>query len=642
MCGLAGIFHGPEAAAIDSALLRRMTAALHHRGPDGDGFHVEPGIGLGHRRLAVIDLAGGRQPMANEDGSVVIAFNGEIYDHAALRARLEAAGHVFRTGSDTETIVHAWESWGPDCLEHLSGMFAFAIWDRNRQTLFLARDHLGKKPLYYAFLPDGRFVFASEMRALTVLPDLPRRLDEAAVDDFFAYGYVPDPASIYRDVRKLPAAHYLLLRRGGPRPAPRRYWRLPGVTRPVDATEAGRELALHLTEAVARRLVADVPVGAFLSGGIDSGCVVAVAAGLRRSPLATYTIGFPGAADERAAAALVARRYGTLHVAEAETSDPIDAAREQARLYGEPFGDPSSLPTARVAALARAGVTVALSGDGGDEVFAGYRRYRWHMLAEAVRGAVPAPLRRGVLGRLARIYPKLDRAPRWLRARHTLTELSLDSALGYYATLARTDRLQRRALFSAGLARRLDGHDPAARIAALMDESGSDDALLRAQHVDLNTWLPGDILTKVDRASMAVSLEVRAPLLDRRLVEWGATLPRALKLQGGEGKAILRRHAATLLPDALLHRPKQGFAASPAACFRAGTARLEARLLRGALPDSGLFDLRAVGRLIEAHAGGGTDHSHALSLLLAFEGFLTAEQGPDAAPASRSLAKIPA
>ena len=627
MCGIAGIFHPDGGSPVDAALLARMTTALAHRGPDGDGFHIEPHIGLGHRRLAIIDIGGGQQPMFNEDGSVAIVFNGEIYNFATLRPMLEALGHVFRSDhSDTETIIHAWESFGPDCLAHLSGQFAFAIWDRNRGCLFLARDRLGKKPIYYATDSAGRFVFASELSALAAIPTLPRRIDPAAVEDFFAFGYVPEPGSIYQGIRRLPAAHFLLLERGQTMPAPRRYWDVPTATIATDAATATGELIARLRAATATRLVSDVPLGAFLSGGVDSSAVVALAAGLRRDPLDTFTIGFEGAEDETPYAAMVASRYGTRqHNERAAAVDIIDAARLQGRIFGEPFGDISAVPTFSVCRLARRHATVAISGDGGDEVFAGYRRYRWHTLVESVRRLLPAGVRRHAIGTLARLYPKLDRAPRWLRAKHTLTELSLDSALGYARTVIKVQGERRRALFSPSLAAALDGHDPTARFSDLMDAARTDDALAQAQYADLHTWLPGDILTKVDRASMANSLEVRAPFLDHDVVAWGFSLPAALKLRGGEGKYLLKHALEPLLPRAVLYRPKQGFASSPAAVFRTQAGRLRGRLLGEAMGGCGLFAPAAIARLIEEHEAGAFDHSAPLWLLLVFEGFLASE-----------------
>ncbi len=564
--------------------------------------------------------------MFNEDGSVVIVFNGMIYNYQDLMPLLAARGHVFRTKCDTETIIHAWEEWGPDCLQHLNGMFVFAIWDRKRGTFFMARDRMGKKPLHYARLADGSLYFSSELSSFAAVPGLSRRVAATAVDDFFTYGYIPDPGTIYDSIHKLPAAHFLKLDAGSRRAQPQRYWTVPTEITKVDASEAARALIDQLRHSVAQRMIADVPLGAFLSGGVDSSAIVALAAPQRSTPLDTFTIGFDGSEDETPYAETVAARYGTAqHNERAAAVDMIDAARLQGRIFGEPFGDQSSVPTHSVCALARKYAKVAISGDGGDEVFAGYRRYRWHVLTEAVRSYIPTGMRKSVLGGLARAYPKLDWAPRWLRARYTLTELSLDSAAGYLRTMTRVHDAQRRALYSPELAARLGDYDSGARIPALMEESGTDDPLLQAQYTDLQTWLVGGILTKVDRASMANSLEVRAPILDYRFVEWGLSLPSSLKLRGGEGKYIFKKALEPLLPREILYRPKQGFSTSLAAPFRTGIARLRERLLGPAMLDSGLFRQTAIARLLDEHEAAAFDHSMALWQLLVFEGFLMHE-----------------
>jgi exosortase A-associated amidotransferase 1 len=626
MCGIAGIFNLADDGPVDRMLLSRMATALQHRGPDGEGYHFAPGLGLAHRRLSIIDLGGGAQPMFNEDGSVVVIFNGEIYDHTRLQAELEARGHVFRTRCDTETIVHAWETWHEKCLDHLSGMFAFALWDNNRGQLVLARDRLGKKPLYYTLLPGGTLLFASELCGLQAHPQTPRQLDREAIDDFLAFGYIPDPRSIYAGVSRLPAAHFLLIERRRPLPAPLPYWRPRFAPARLADDDAIAELRRLLRAAVERRLVADVPLGAFLSGGVDSSAVVSVMATLRRDPIATFTIGFDGDDDETGFAQAIAARYRTAHTAERSRIDYIDAAHEQIAVFREPFADSSGIPTLRVSALARRDVTVALSGDGGDEIFAGYRRYRWHLIAEAVRSTVPGPIRHRVFAGLARLYPKLDRAPRWLRAKNTLSEISLDNALGYYRTLARLDEADRRSVMSAGLRGELDGHDPAARISQLMEEAETDDPLAQAQYVDLKTYLPGDILTKVDRASMAVSLEVRAPLLDQAIVEWAGTLAPHQRLRRGQGKYLLKRSLEGAVPADNLYRSKQGFATSLAGQFRGtGAARLRQALLGEAMLDSGYFDGGVIARWIDEHDRGSRDRSAILWPLLVFEAFLARE-----------------
>jgi asparagine synthase (glutamine-hydrolysing) len=640
MCGVVGLFHPTRPAPPEGALLRRMADAIRHRGPDGDGFHAEPHLGFGHRRLSIVDLAGGAQPMSTEDGAVTVCFNGEIYNHAALKTELEAAGHRFRTRSDTESILHGWREWGIGVLDRLKGMFAFALWDRDRGELLLARDRLGEKPMLYGLLPGGMLAFGSEMAALLALPEMPRRIDPAALDDYLALGYVPDPHTIHASIRRLPAAHFLLLRRDealgrdtAELPAPRRYWQPPTVAAAAPADAAG-ELARRLDAAVRAQLMSDVPLGAFLSGGVDSSAVVAFAARAvaeaGTGPLATFTIGFDGADDERPAAAALAARLGLASHAEAGRVDYVAAARDQARIFGEPFGDHSAVPTLAVCRLARRHVTVALSGDGGDEVFAGYRRYRFHALAEAVRAHIPAPLRRGVIGRLAAIYPKLDRAPRWLRAKATLTELSLDSALGYYRTVCKLHDARRRGLYAPAMRDAVDGHDPSARFVALMGECDEADGLLQAQYADLHTYLPGDILVKTDRTSMATSLELRPPMLDHDLVAWGMALPAALKLKDGIGKHVLRQALSPHLPADLLWGRKRGFADDIGGQFRAQSETVRQRLTGGAMADSRLFDPAALGRLADEHASGRFDHTQAIWQLLVLEGFLMGE-GAEAA-----------
>jgi asparagine synthase (glutamine-hydrolysing) len=623
MCGIAGLFYLDAHKAPEILQIQAMTDAISYRGPDGEGFHISPGLALGHRRLAIIDPEGGHQPMYNQNRTVAIVFNGEIYNFETIRHNLEVLGYEFQNHCDTETIIHAWEEFGEACVDHLSGMFAFALWDSRQQKLFCARDRLGKKPFYYSWI-GGDFAFGSEIAALAALPGLSRSIDPRAVDDFFAYGYVPEPGTIFEAIHKLPPASTLTLERGRP-PRINRYWEPTPQAAAQTEAEAMPEIRRRLEAAVACRLVADVPLGAFLSGGVDSSAVVATAAGLRAQKLDTFTIGFEGAEDETPYAAEVAERYATRqHNDRAAATDMIDAARQQAKIFGEPFGDSSSVPTHTVCRLARRHATVALSGDGGDEVFGGYRRYRWHSLVSGVRKHIPAGLRRQAIGRLAALYPKLDRAPRFLRAKHTLTELSLDDALGYARTVTRVHQGLRRSLFSATLRARLDGHDPFALLACVMQQAEQADPLLQAQLADLATWLPGDILTKVDRASMAASLEVRAPFLDHDFLQWGLGLPASLKIGATGGKHILKRALEPLLSHRILYRPKQGFATDLAPLFRREMPRVKALLLGAPMLQSGLFEGAAIARLLEEHDSRKHDHAQPIWLLLAFEGFLAA------------------
>jgi asparagine synthase (glutamine-hydrolysing) len=611
-------------------LLVAMTDRIAHRGPDGDGFHVAPGIGLGHRRLAIIDVAGGKQPIFNEDETVAITYNGEIYNFQELMTELVAKGHRFRTRSDTEVVVHAWEEWGERCVERFRGMFAFAIWDETRQTLFLARDRFGKKPLYYAVLEDGLLLFASELKALLLHPRLPRRLDPTAVEDFFAYGYVPETKAIYRDVAKLSPAHTLSIRRGQPIGAPREYWDLAFKDGgPHREEEAREELISQLREATKIRLISEVPLGAFLSGGVDSSAVVALMAEQSESPVNSFSIGFTQADyDETAYAERVSAQYKTRHHGRIVDADDFALVDRLASIYDEPFADASAIPTFRVCALARERVTVALSGDGGDELLAGYRRYRWHSTEERIRGAIPDGLRKAAFGTLGRLYPKLDWAPRRLRAKATFLELAASSLDGYFLNISVLNDDVRRRLYSPGFARELQGYRAIEQLARYFDKAPSDDPLLRAQYADIKTYLPGDILTKVDRASMASSLEVRAPIIDHRFAEWSAALPPSLKLHNGTGKYVLKRAFESRLPHDLLYRPKQGFAVPLAAWFRGPLReRLRQSLRSMRLADTGWFNTGFINGAAEQHIAGTRDHSALLWSLLMFEAFLRDTDG---------------
>ncbi|MBK5930559.1 XrtA/PEP-CTERM system amidotransferase [Halochromatium salexigens] len=626
MCGITGIFDLRERRPINRALLEAMNQTQFHRGPDEGGVHCEPGVGLAHRRLSIIDLSSGQQPLFNEDESVVVTYNGEIYNFIELTRDLEQAGHRFHTHCDTEVIVHAWEEWGEACVERFRGMFAFGLWDRNRQTLFLARDRLGIKPLYYSLLPDGHLLFASELKALMAHPDLPRALDPRAIEDYFAYGYVPEPRSIFSAVHKLPPAHRLSLRHGQrDLPPPRVYWEVPfDALPPLDETTAVRELVERLREAVQVRQVAEVPLGAFLSGGIDSSAVVAMMAGLSRNPVRTCSIAFADPAyDESRYAQQVAQRYQTDHYQEQVDSDDFALLDRLGELYDEPFADSSALPTYRVCELARRKVVVALSGDGGDENLAGYRRYRHHLGEDCLRRPLPLGLRRPLFGALANLYPKADWAPRVFRAKATFQALARDSVEGYFqgVSILRDDLRAR--LFSPDFRRELQGYNAVDLLREHAARAPVNDSLSLVQYLDLKTYLPGDILTKVDRASMAHALEVRVPILDHPLVEWISGLPPTLKIRDGEGKYLLKKAMEPYLPNDVLYRRKKGFSVPVAEWFRGPLqGRLREQVLGERIADSGLFDVDHLAHLIDQHVSAARDHSPALWSLLMFDGFL--------------------
>ncbi|WP_226660428.1 XrtA/PEP-CTERM system amidotransferase [Alteriqipengyuania lutimaris] len=622
MCGIAGLFAREAHAQVDRDLLARMRDRMVHRGPDGAGLWCDDGIGLVHRRLSVIDVEGSSQPMHSPDGRAAIVFNGEIYNYRALRSELAGLGHAFRTEGDTEVILAAWRQWGPDCLARFDGMFAFALYDRERRQLFLARDRFGVKPLFTALLPDGTFAFASELKGLLAHPALDRTIDPLAIEDYFAWGYVPDHRSMLAGVDKLPAGHYRIVEHGKPPHPPVCWYDISFERREtMSAVDEAEALRAQLASAVASRMVSDVPIGAFLSGGVDSSAVVALMADRASQPVTTCLIGFDVAdLDETAHARLIAEQFGTAHherIVDPAMFDRIDAL---AGMFDEPFADASALPTAAVCALAREHVTVALSGDGADEAFAGYRRHVFHAAEERARGALPLSLRRAVFGPLAALYPKADWAPRPFRAKTTLQSLALSGEEAYARALGVMSPELRGRVFSPAMKRELGGYRAEQPLIDLMRNAPAHSGLDRAQYADLKFWLPGDILTKVDRTSMAVSLEAREPLLDHHLVELAARLPETRRVSGGQGKLALKQAMEGTLPRQILYRPKQGFVLPIAQWFRSElkeAARAAARSER--LLDTGWFDAAALSQLAEDHIAGRRDHARELWQLLMLE-----------------------
>jgi asparagine synthase (glutamine-hydrolysing) len=625
MCGITGIFDTRGRRDVSEPVLRRMNDAHRRRGPDEGSLFLAPGIGLGHRRLSVIDIATGQQPLSNEDGSVVVVFNGEIYNYLELRAQLLEAGHVFKTRSDTEVIVHAWEQWGRDCVDRFRGMFAFGLWDANVQTLFLARDRLGVKPLFYSLLDGGEFLFGSELKSILAHGGLHRDLDPLAVEDYFALGYVPEPRTAFRRALKLPPGHTLLVQRGQPLASPQAFW---DVRFPLDAMlseqEACSQVQQRLQEAVRIRLVSEVPIGAFLSGGVDSSAVVALMAGLSSAPVNTCSIGFDDPKfNESEFAQLVAQRYRTNHRLEVVKVDDFDLIDTLAVLFDEPFADSSAIPTYRVCELARQSVTVALSGDGGDEAFGGYRRYRLHLAQERLRASMPDAFRHPVFGWLGAHYPEARWAPRPFRAKATFQSLARTSVEAYLHEVSVLRDPMRSQLFSPALQRELAGYHVREVFNAHASRAGTDDPLALIQYLDIKTYLVGDINTKVDRASMAHSLEVREPLMDHQLLEWLGTVPSALKVRGHEGKYLLKKAMEPLLPNDILYRPKMGFAVPLSAWFR-GPLRDRVRgVVQGArLAETGWFNTAQMNRMLDVHLSGAQDNSAALWSLMMFDAFL--------------------
>jgi asparagine synthase (glutamine-hydrolysing) len=602
MCGIAGTVDTAGLSEADGAALGQMIESLHHRGPDDSGTFRDEFAALGHARLSIIDLATGHQPMCNEDESIWIVFNGEIYNFPELHESLVARGHTFRSRCDTEAIIHLYEDHGERCVEHLRGMFAFAIWDQKKRRLLLARDRLGIKPLYYRH--DGtRVIFGSEIKAILQAPNVPREIDPEALQDYLTYLWVPAPKSMFRGIRKLPPGYTAVLDEHGLRE--REYWDLHYPEPLRDGEEAIKERFLaELEESTRIHLLADVPLGAFLSGGIDSSSVVATMARLISSPVVTNSIGFEEREfNELHFADMVAAKFQTEHHREVVRPDAVDLVGKLAWHYDEPFADYSSIPTYCVSRMARENVTVALSGDGGDENMAGYRKYKFHQRERWIRGFVPLPLRRMVFKPLAQIYPKADWLPKIFRAKSTLQNLGSTDAEAIYRSRAFHDPRASRELIRPEARPR--GYDPVVVIEDYYNRCNSPDPLSKDLYVDIKTYLVDDILTKVDRASMAVSLEVRVPLLDHKFVEFMAAIPPDLKLRGGQGKYLFKQAVRPILGTDIVDRRKMGFSVPLGEWFRGPLRELTEDTLFA--PDAfirSVLDVGEVQRLWRAHQSG--------------------------------------
>lgn len=614
MCGICGIVDGCG-RHVDPAVLRSLNNAIAHRGPDGDGFFEQPGVGLAMRRLAIIDVAGGDQPIFNEDKSLAIVYNGECYNYQELRDKLDKRGHQFRTNSDTECIIHLYEDHGPDCVQHLRGMFAFAIWDTPRQRLFIARDRLGKKPIFYSVVA-GQLYFASELHALlTQLPETPQ-IDLGAIDQYLSLQYIPEPFTAYQNVFKLPAAHYLIWEKNELKIE--RYWNLNYEPKHTGSEgELIEELRTIAADAVRMRLISEVPLGAHLSGGIDSSIVVALMAQASSGPVKTFSAGFEETSfSELPYARAVAQRYGTEHHEFTLTFGDVPATLETLlQHFGEPFADPSALPLYHLSRLTREHVTVALNGDGGDESFAGYQRYwldplgdNYLRLPAFVRDAVPA---------LASAFPAGGDRPVGGSLGNGLKRLPQLSAVDRRASLLRWSSYfsvkQKADLWQPNILANLDLHQAERQLALLAENALASNRLDRTLYADIKSYLAGDLLVKADRMTMANSLEGRSPFLDHVLVEWAAKLPVKYKLRGRQGKVLLRKAFAAMLPPEVLKHKKQGFGIPVAAWLRGPLENWTRDLLLG--PDSALkpwLQRDAMVRLIAEHQAGKQDHGKRL------------------------------
>jgi asparagine synthase (glutamine-hydrolysing) len=620
MCGIVGMLN-LDGSAADARLLGRMNEAIRHRGPDEEGTYLEGNVGMAMRRLAIIDLAGGQQPIANEDQTCWIVFNGEIYNYRELKAQLESLGHTFRTDSDTEAIVHAYEEFGADCPKHLRGMFAFAIWNEREQELFLARDRVGKKPLLYS-KTSRAFVFGSEFSALLLHPAVGREIDRGAIDDYISFMYVPAPLTAYRDIRKLEPGHSLTLRRDGEMKI-ERYWE-PDFSKKlkISEEEAGARALELLRDAVRVRLMSEVPLGAFLSGGIDSSAVVALMAEESSTPVKTFSIGFEEQDfSELHHARRVAERVGAEHHEFIVRPDAMEVLPTLVEHYGEPYADSSAIPTYYVSRETRRHVTVALNGDGGDECFAGYNRYAAMRLSERYR-KLPGVLRERVIRQAVEMLPvsELKRGGRVRSLKRFIHAASLPPVERYLHWVSVIDAQAKRELYTDEFRQELGGRDARQWLApwfARANGAGVVDASLLA---DTMTYLPNDLLVKVDIASMAVSLEARSPFLDHHVIEFAATLPENLKLRGLTTKYILKQTLKKLLPSENIKRGKMGFGVPVGHWFRGQMQGfLRENLLSDKSAGRGVFRPESVRRMVELHTRGERDYTHQLWTLLMLE-----------------------
>lgn len=631
MCGITGSVWLREDRHVSTELIQQMTEVIAHRGPDDSQTWTDPthrdgqgnpmGVALGFRRLSIIDIGGARQPMANEDGRVRMVFNGEIYNYQDLRKRLQGSGHRFATEGDGESILHLYEDVGIDCFSQLNGMFAVAIWDASRNRLILARDRIGQKPLFYSF-KDGRLVFGSELKSIAKVPGYCDEIDPAAVDEFLTYQYIPHPGTIWKGVHKLPPGHFAVLDASGLRVE--RYWNYdPSIEIPISREDAVDRLRELLSDSVRLRMRSDVPLGSFLSGGIDSSLITALAGDYTDTPLRTFSIGFSEADfDETAYAAKVADHLKTDHTRFEVNPDGISILDQLVWHYDEPFGDSSAVPTWYLSELTRQSVKVALSGDGGDELFAGYERYQALRLSQKIQRLFPVDKLPGI-GLIQRLPDSNHRRSVIRRGKRFLEALGQPTVRRYLNWLQIFPESLRASLYTDDFVAQLPGEDPVAFLESVWARSDGRDVVTRASTSDVLSYLPCDLMTKVDIASMAHGLEVRQPLLDYRVVEFAATLPVHLKLRGGRGKRILQDAFGDRIPKEIFTRPKMGFGIPIGKWFREDFRPLvHDTMLADDAKIQRFFRREPITEMVAAHEAGEQNHGYRLWNLLILETWL--------------------
>lgn len=617
MCGICGVIHRKKEHPVQFADVKKMCDVIKHRGPDDEGQYVQNNVGLGMRRLSIIDLSTGHQPIFNEDRSMAIVFNGEIYNHKGIRKELESKGHVFTTNTDTEAIIHAYEEWGVDCVQKLNGMFGFAIWDGRQERLFLARDRIGIKPLYY-YVDENQLAFGSELKSIVQLDSVPREIEAKALDTFLTFEYIPSPYSIFKNIFKLPPGHWMLYENGDTKI--QQYWKLTFQRASASTTELERQLDELLEDAVNIRLMSDVPLGAFLSGGLDSSSIVAMMCRRQKERVKSFSIGFDEATyNELPYARAIAERFKTEHFEEIITPDAARLTEKILWMLDEPFGDFSVFPTYLVSEMARKNVTVVLSGDGGDELLAGYDTYIAQGVARRY-AKLPAFLRKMAIEPIVNALPPTDKKKGFINKSKRFVEgARLADHLQHVRWMIFLQRAEKDLLYSPDFSRSLNGYDSHGFIEEYFSQVTSNDPLDQMEYVDIKSYLVDDILVKVDRMSMASSLEARVPFLDHRFVEFAATIPSELRLNGKRTKHILKTSLQHELPMTIIERGKEGFSI-PIKNWVKNELKpmMMSALSEQNVKDKGFFDPQFVNRLVDEHLKGRENHSHRIWALMVF------------------------
>jgi asparagine synthase (glutamine-hydrolysing) len=629
MCGVVAIFHHDHLFDISKNTVEKMNKSQTHRGPDGNGYYIANGIALAHTRLAIIDLEGGEQPLFDQTNTVGITYNGEIYNYKELRSELINLGYKFNTNSDTEVIVNAWLEWHTLCVEKLNGMFAFVLFDKNKKQMFAARDRLGIKPLHWAKTTDNQIIFSSEIKAIKEHKEIALTINLKSIEDYLSLGYILEPKSIYVEVNKLLPGHYILLDQNYPEKFVNNpYWDLKEHLNQNEKAYNIEEVHAQLSQVVQDRMMADVPLGAFLSGGIDSSAIVAFMSQLSAAPIITSSIGFDMSKfDESFFAEKVAKHFKTKHSTTNVSVNDLSLVDIVVDTFDEPFADNSAIPTLILCKVTREKVKVALSGDGSDELFFGYRNYQMLNFEEKLRSIFLNRFTKPVFHLMAKYYPKFDNIPRFLRAKSTFKALTSDHVTSFYNAMSLSDSSTLDKLYSYQFKQKLEGYSALNEFKALANEVSHLSPMKQVQYIDFKTYLPGDILTKVDRASMANSLEVRVPFLDYKLVEWGLGLNEKLNLKGQKVKQVLASTVKGLVPDFVLERKKMGFTSPLDEWIRQiPQAALEKRILTKALVSLNIFNINELKAIIEAHQNRTLNNGVLIWALLVLASFIKKEK----------------